>query len=62
MRGKAVARRCFVATTTKLVLPAFGALTGGLDPDHPALVKAVGPHAQALGPVEDRLLRFPIAA
>ncbi len=62
VRGKQVARRCFVATERKIVLPAFGALTGGLDVDHPALVKAVGRGAEALVPVEQRLLRFPIAA
>lgn len=62
VRGRQVARRCFVATGRKLVLPAFGALTGGLDVDHPALRRAVGAGAQALVPVEDRLLRFPIAA
>ena len=62
VRGKLVSRRCFVATGTKLILPAFGALTGGLDVDHPEIVRAVGKSAQALVPVEDRLLRFPIAA
>ena len=62
VRGKLVSRRCFVATETKLVLPAFGSLTGGLDANHPGIVRAVGPAAQALVPVEDRLLRFPIAA
>lgn len=62
VRGRQVARRCYVASATKLVLPAFGALTGGLDVDHPALRKAVGGRAAALVPVEDRLLRFPIAA
>lgn len=62
VRGKLVARRCFVATERKLILPAFGALTGGLDVDHPEIVRAVGRRAQALVPVENRLLRFPIAA
>jgi hypothetical protein len=62
VRGKQVARRCYVASATKLVLPAFGSLTGGLDVDHPALRRAVGGGCQALVPVEDRLLRFPIAA
>lgn len=62
VRGKQVARRCFVATEAKLVLPAFGALTGGLDPDHPAILRAVGAGAQAWVPVENRMLRFPIAA
>ena len=62
VRGRPVARRCFVATATKLILPAFGALTGGLDVGHPAMVKAVGRAAEALVPVEDRLLRFRLAA
>jgi DNA ligase-associated metallophosphoesterase len=61
-RGRTVSRRCFVATTRKLILPAFGSLTGGLDAHHPEIVRAVGPHAQALVPVADRLLRFEIAA
>lgn len=62
VRGRHVARRCFVATPTKLILPAFGALTGGLDAGHPEIRRAVGPGAQALVALEDRLLRFPIAA
>ena len=61
-RGRKVARRCFVATDRKLILPAFGALTGGLDASHPEIVRAVGRDAQALVPVADRLLRFPLAA
>ncbi len=61
-RGRLVSRRCFVATERKLVLPAFGALTGGLDAGHPEIVRAVGPKAEALVPVADRLLRFPLAA
>ncbi len=62
VRGKLIQRRCFVATATKLVLPAFGALTGGLDVDHPEIVRAVGTGGEALVPLADRLLRFPIAA
>jgi DNA ligase-associated metallophosphoesterase len=61
-RGRQVSRRCFVATETKLILPAFGSLTGGLDAGHPEIVRAVGPRAEALVPVADRLLRFPLAA
>ncbi|HEY6917305.1 MAG TPA: phosphoesterase, partial [Allosphingosinicella sp.] len=61
-RGRRVSRRCFVATDRKIILPAFGALTGGLDAAHPEIVKAVGGPAEALVPVSDRLLRFPIAA
>jgi uncharacterized protein len=62
VRGRNVARRCFVASTTKLILPAFGALTGGLDAGHPEIVKAVGSGARALIPINDRLLTFPLAA
>lgn len=62
VRGHSVARRCFVATENKLILPAFGALTGGLDATHPEILRAVGNGAEALVPVEDRLLRFPLAA
>ncbi|MBB4099564.1 ligase-associated DNA damage response endonuclease PdeM [Sphingomonas kyeonggiensis] len=62
VRGRQVARRCFVASATKLILPAFGALTGGLDAHHPEIVRAVGRKAQALVALEDRLLRFPLAA
>ncbi len=61
-RGRLVSRRCFVATAHKLILPAFGALTGGLDATHPEIVRAVGKPAEALVPVADRLLRFPLAA
>ena len=61
-RGRKVSRRCFVATQRKLILPAFGSLTGGLDAGHPEIVRAVGPKAEALVPVADRLLRFPLAA
>jgi len=62
VRGRRIARRCFVATDRKLILPAFGALTGGLDAGHPEIVRAVGGPAQALVALDDRLLRFPIAA
>jgi uncharacterized protein len=61
-RGRQVSRRCFVATERKLILPAFGSLTGGLDAAHPEIVRAVGPRAEALVPVADKLLRFPLAA
>jgi DNA ligase-associated metallophosphoesterase len=62
LKGRSVSRRCFVVSPTKLILPAFGSLTGGLDVHHPEIVGNVGPDAAALVPVSDRLLRFPIAA
>jgi DNA ligase-associated metallophosphoesterase len=61
-RGRNISRRCFVATERKLILPAFGSLTGGLDAGHPEIVRAVGGRAEALVPLADRLLRFPLAA
>ncbi|GAC1572888.1 MAG: ligase-associated DNA damage response endonuclease PdeM [Sphingomicrobium sp.] len=61
-KGRTVSRRCYVASATKLILPAYGALTGGLDAHHPEILKKVGPGAAALIPVTDRLLRFPLAA
>ena len=61
-KGRNVSRRCYVATATKLILPAYGSLTGGLDAHHPEILKKVGPGATALVPLTDRLLRFPIAA
>jgi DNA ligase-associated metallophosphoesterase len=62
LHGRHVSRRCFVATATKLIMPAFGSLTGGLDAGHPEILRSVGAPAAALVPVSDRLLRFPIAA
>lgn len=62
VRGRSVSRRCFVATARKLILPAFGALTGGLDAAHPEIVRAAGRGAEALVALPDRLLRFPLAA
>ena len=62
VRGKLVSRRCFVATAHKLIFPAFGALTGGLDVTHPEILRATGGIAEALIPIDNRLLRFPLAA
>jgi uncharacterized protein len=62
LKGRHVSRRCFVLSATKLIMPAFGALTGGLDAHHPEILRSVGANAAALVPVSDRLLRFPLAA
>ena len=62
LKGHRVSRRCYVASAAKLILPAFGSLTGGLDAHHPAILRKVGPGAAALIPVTGKLLRFPIAA
>ena len=62
LRGRRVSRRCFVASPSKIIMPAFGSLTGGLDAHHPQIMGSVGGNAAALVPVSDRLLRFPLAA
>jgi DNA ligase-associated metallophosphoesterase len=62
LRGRRVSRRCFVTSATKIIMPAFGSLTGGLDAHHPEILGSVGRNAAALVPVSDRLLRFPLAA
>ncbi|QPI72633.1 ligase-associated DNA damage response endonuclease PdeM [Sphingobium sp. Cam5-1] len=60
VRGRRVSRRCFVGSSSKLILPALGALTGGLDASHGEIRRAVGPGAMAMVPVADRMLRFPL--
>jgi DNA ligase-associated metallophosphoesterase len=62
VKGRNVSRRCFVQSPTKIIMPAFGSLTGGLDAHHPEILGSVGTNAAALVPVSDRLLRFPLAA
>ena len=62
VKGRHVSRRCFVVSPTKIIFPAFGSLTGGLDAHHPEILGSVGGNAAALVPVSDRLLRFPLPA
>lgn len=59
-RGRHIARRCIAAAPTKLILPAFGAFTGGLDIADPAIRTALAGPACALVVEGDRLLRFPL--
>lgn len=59
-RGRTVSRPCVVASETRLVLPAFGALTGGMDAADPAIRAALAPshQASALVPAAGRIARF----
>jgi metallophosphoesterase superfamily enzyme len=45
-----------------LILPAFGALTGGMDASDPAIIRALRPEraADALLGVQGKLVQFPI--
>jgi DNA ligase-associated metallophosphoesterase len=60
-RGRHISRRCFALSATKLILPAFGAFTGGLDVADPALRTALAGPAAALVLEGQRLLRFALA-
>jgi uncharacterized protein len=59
-----VSRRCFVQTGTKIIMPAFGAFTGGMDASDIAIRKACGLQPDqmmaALVPVSNGLARFAI--
>ncbi|MBN9561095.1 MAG: ligase-associated DNA damage response endonuclease PdeM [Alphaproteobacteria bacterium] len=59
-RGCAVSRPCFVTDQRRIVLPAFGAYTGGLDVRDPAIARLFprGGRAFLLG--RDRLFSFAI--
>jgi DNA ligase-associated metallophosphoesterase len=62
VRGRMVSRRCFVRSASKLILPAFGSLTGGLDAEDPAICRALGDtQTQALVYAGGRALCFPLA-
>lgn len=42
VRGRRIARKCFMASADRIVLPAFGAFTGGLDVFHEAFAPLFG--------------------
>lgn len=61
LRGRMVSRRCFVRSPSKLILPAFGALTGGLDAEDSAIGRACANQAtEALVFAGGRALCFPL--
>lgn len=60
-RGRAVSRRCFAADSKRMVMPAFGAFTGGLNVRDAAFADLFGTldfNAHMLG--EDRLYSFAV--
>ena len=60
-RAGRVSRPCFVADPRRIMLPALGAYTGGLDVSHPAIARLFprGGRAFLLG--QDRLFSFTLA-
>lgn len=59
VRDKRVGSRCFAHDGARLILPAFGAYTGGLELLAPDLVRLFGPDLQATLIGRQRLFRFP---
>ena len=66
VRGRHVSRRCFVRSSRKLVMPAFGSLTGGLDVQDPALIAAFActdlETIEALVPTRHAIAHFTVSA
>lgn len=58
--GRSIARACAVASENRLILPAFGSLTGGMDAGDPAILGALQPARaiDAIVPAGSRLARF----
>ena len=61
-RGRRIARPCAVASETRMVLPAFGALTGGMNAADPAILSAMQPARaiDALVAARGQVARFPL--
>lgn len=62
VRGRQIVRPCAVRSERKLILPAFGALTGGMDAADPAILAALQP-ARAVDAVlaaQGRLVEYPL--
>lgn len=66
LRGRMVSRRCFVRTGRKLIMPAFGAFTGGMNAGDAAIASACGIGAgeeiRALVPTSRALVTFDLRA
>lgn len=58
-RGKTVSGRCFVTDGRRLVLPAFGAYTGGLDIGHPDIRRLLARRFEVFLLAAERVWRVP---
>ncbi|WP_390586149.1 ligase-associated DNA damage response endonuclease PdeM [Erythrobacter sp. MTPC3] len=65
--GRHIARPCAVVSRTKdtgdrMIVPAFGAYTGGMDAGSPEILSALGPanSIDAVLPAKGKLVRFPL--
>jgi len=59
IRGRGVARACFAGDARRLILPAFGSLTGGLDAQDAAIAENFSGRYRAMLVAQGRLLSFP---
>jgi len=57
LRGRSLSRRCFLIDGLRIILPAYGTFTGGLDCARPELSGLMGTGAEAilLGPIPVRM-------
>ncbi len=60
-RGRTIARRCFARTSRKLVLPAFGTFTGGLDVGDIGFTSVVGTSCSAIVVGDFGVHEFPVS-
>ena len=61
-RRRRISRPCAVASESRLILPAFGALTGGMNADDPVIVSAMQPAKMihALAAASGKLVQYPL--
>ena len=62
LRGRRVVRPCAVVSETRMILPAFGALAGGMDAADPAILAAMQPARaiHAMLPAAGKLIQLPL--
>ncbi|QJB69645.1 ligase-associated DNA damage response endonuclease PdeM [Parasphingorhabdus halotolerans] len=60
VRGRNLSRCCFVMGKMHLIMPAFGALTGGMSADDQAIESVVGGPADAIIGLDKLALHFPL--
>jgi uncharacterized protein len=61
-RGRRIARPCAVRSEQRMILPAFGALTGGMNAAAPEVIAAMQPARQidALTTAQGKLVQYPL--
>ncbi len=64
VRGRRIVRPCAVASDNRLILPAYGAFTGGMDAADPAILAAMQPaqSIKALVAAGEKLVQYPLWA